>query len=809
MDERKSLEAMRAQMQEGSIEEPPVTKKHQRREALLQELEAYRAEAQEVPFEQSGAKEVHEKRIALAERRLEILEAKQDNTSALKGEYLGQELKTIFEEHGLTLDEEGHFEKDPALEQVQLLFVNLGELDRINQEGDHHSGDQALQSLYDQIEATIQEELVDMGEAKMESYEIYRTGGSKFSVKLDGVPGSIAERIRAKLDTSLDISRILPGKEPAPLAASRIGLEELTEVYDQLPEEEKHSLASDPNSSRIMIGSAFEMLNQLNDKRETETRLDRLIAKIKSGNEAEAEKFYTKFQARALTPMFSEQADRLLSYEEIKNKLSELGALENGTWADRKAEIALQEARRQFEARRLSQRDTERKVSEVAAKNYLEFQGGATETQARYIKQKESNFQEPKPTEGRRRINELSQEKEGLQERFREKNCPEHGSLDPECQELESVSAELDYERAIRDSMTGLKQRGPLFGTLESSLEQGEQISTVYIDMAFLKYFDKEGGRETGNLAILKAGEILDNVSQKFQEAGKRIEAYRIGGDEFAFSVAGEDEAFLKELLRELSEAQISAGEVPLKGDAPLGVYADQALVFNYGVFHTESKESMKTLLQESGLELEHEGTEKENNELAEYMLRFADKQLEIQKAVNRLQVLLQEGLAAEDLESGKYAQLVKYSEKAIFGAVGKNKLNDWRERLKATQESMKSAKTEDERRGFAEELEKQMSQIELEAIEFAIEQIRAKNEESENFEESIDKLIENHVRDKFLEQKISSLESEISSLNKALTEQREKNQELTQENATLKKRIALLEEEKGQIAALREKIRG
>lgn len=785
-----------------------IPKKRVKREALLAELEGYKAEAQEVPFENEELRSAHERRLEIAAKRLEVMDAMHDNTDALKGEYLGRELKTFFDEHALSLDEEGRFEKDPAFEDVQLLFVNLGELDRINQEGDHHSGDLALQMLRDKIEEVVTSELRGLGDPAT-FYEVYRSGGSKFSIKLDKVPKEIAEKIRIKLDTSLDISSILPGKDSAPLAASRIGLDELTDIFNQLPEEDRRAIALDPSSSRFMIGTAFEMLNQLNDKRETEARLDRLVEMIKSGNEAAAKAFYTKYQARALTPLFSKSADALLTYEEVRAKLVELGALENGAWAGVKAEMALKEARRQFESRRLAQRDTERKISEAAAKSYIEFHGTTGETQAKYIKQRESVFEKPKPTEGQVELARLARAKEEAEAALGGKECPERGAIDPDCQDAERAELDLELAEAERDSMTGLKQRGPLFRSLEAALENNESVSTVYIDMAFLKYFDKEGGRDTGNLAIKKAGEILDLVAAKFKEAGKRVEAYRIGGDEFAFSVAGEDEAFLREILKELDAHQVAAGEVPLSGEAPIGVYADQALLFNYGVFHAPSKEEMKAMLAEQGLELESEGTAEENNELAEYMLRFADKQLEIQKAVNRLQVLLQESLHAPDLSSGKYAQLLKYSEKAIFGESGKKKLAEWREKLLPIMEAVAKAETPEAKAAAEDARSRLITEIEREAIEFSIEEIRKKHSESENYEGSIDKIIEGHVREKFLEQKISALETRIQELKAEILAKESENDALSEENERLKSRVAFLEQEKDQITALRKEIRG
>jgi|GEM_PF-1436183 len=780
------------------------------REALMQQIEQYKIAAQEVPFEEAAVKEIYEKRVALAEKQLEVFGAKHDNTGALKGEYLGQSLGETFTEKGFQFDAKGQFEKDPALEQSHLLFVNLGELDRINQEGDHHTGDQALQALKDKIERTVQSELMGLGDKMTTAYSIYRSGGSKFSVALEGVEEGLAEKIREQLDSSLDLSSVLPGKEAAPLAASRISLAEVYDVVDELPDEEKQQLANDARSSRAMISTAFEMLNQLNDKRETETRLDRLTEKIKSGDEEGARAFYTKFQARALTPMFSEHSDQLLSYEDIKEKLVALGALNGEAWADKKAAIALQEARRQFEGRRLAQRDTDRKISEAAAKTYIQFQEGIPqETGARYIKQEQSTFQKPQPTEGKREIQKLAATKQALEAGLAGKECVELGGLDADCQALEEARLDLEYEQAVRDSMTGLKQRGPLFETLEHSLENNGPVATVYIDMAFLKYFDKEGGRETGNIAIMKAGEILDKISTLFKERGKQVEAYRIGGDEFAFSVAGEDKAFLQEVVESLLDEQTAAGAVPLQGEAPVGVYADQSLQFNYGVFHAQSKKEMKNMLQEAGLALEYEGTEQENNELAEYMLRFADKQLEIQKAVARFSVLLQEGLGAEDLTTGKYAQLVKYSEKSIFGAEGKKKLEIWRTSMQEVEAKLKGASTDQDRKVFEEERAALMKQIELEATEFTLTQIQEKNKKNENYEGSIDKRIEEHVRDKFLEQKINTLEGEIQKLQTALDQQQDENKVLTEENASLKKQMTLLKTEKDQIATLREKIRG
>src|SRR5574337_1374330 len=75
------------------------------------------------------------------------------------------------------------------------------------------------------------------------------------------------------------------------------------------------------------------------------------------------------------------------------------------------------------------------------------------------------------------------------------------------CQQAEIAKLNLEIESAWRDSLTGLEQRGRLFENLEAGLDGGESVSMVFIDMAFLKYFDKEGGAETGNLAIQKTAE--------------------------------------------------------------------------------------------------------------------------------------------------------------------------------------------------------------------------------------------------------------------------------------------------------------
>jgi hypothetical protein len=209
-------------------------------------------------------------------------------------------------------------------------------------------------------------------------------------------------------------------------------------------------------------------------------------------------------------------------------------------------------------------------------------------------------------------------------------------------------------------------------------------------------------------------------------------------------------------------------------------------LSFNFGVRHAGSKSELEAFLREQGLPQKEKGTAKENNELADYLVRIADKEVEIQKAVNRMHLLLrEERLASETGNPARYDQLLKYSQKAIFGEKGTKQLAAWSARL-----------------GEAPGSEAVRQEIDREIQAFALEQIEAKHREQVGYETSLDRLIESAVRLRYYEQRERELEARVAELSQKLLEKDAKIEDLQQA-------LKVAQSEREAIAALRGRISG
>jgi hypothetical protein len=186
--------------------------------------------------------------------------------------------------------------------------------------------------------------------------------------------------------------------------------------------------------------------------------------------------------------------------------------------------------------------------------------------------------------------------------------------------------------------------------------------------------------------------------------------------------------------------------------------------------------EGMRKLVKDNGLPMNAEpGSEQERNQLAEYALRFADKQLEIQKGFNRIALLVEEKQSAEKSgDSSRYEQLLKYSQKGIFGAEGEALIN---------------------------QLSQQKDKIPSEQVlKFVIDQIKKKGAAKENYESSIDKVIDERVRELYFEQQINGLKHQLAVLEGELSKTKG-------ENVQLKQKVAELEQEVQNVSNLKQRI--
>ncbi len=687
------------------------------------------------------------------DKRLELSDAQHDNTGSWKGEYFGRDMREDFVARGLEAGADGKLPTSAEDAKTHYLLVNMGELDRVNAMGDHSSGDKALETTAKGVRDTLGAFL------KAEQFDVYRTAGNDFSVRLKNVDRPTAERITRALCGEVSLSSI--GQDPAPIEASLASQSDLVELINALDSSDREAFLTTEKPESPSIGVVKELLQQQNDRQKTESRMRRMQSMIDKQPDKAAE-FYEKYQRKVLGPMFRQAGDQeeTPDFQTFKERFST---------ADTEARhrSAENEARRQYAGRREIQRGIDRALSERAAKQTLGVTGFPEKIPDELetpVTEKEANgYEPPKPTRGFEAIASKRKQVEELK------------AAGADTHDIELASLDAEIEAANRDTLTGLAQRGRMFKHLEAGLEEKKPVGVVYIDMAFLKYFDKEGNGQTGNIAIKKGAEMLDEIAAEASGEGIAVEAYRVGGDEFAFSVVGGDASSIERVKALIVQRQEAAAEIPLQGDSALGKFYKQKLSFNFGSFGPLDVDGMRKLVQENGLPLQAEhGSPEERNELSEYALRFADKQLEIQKGYNRIALLVAEKQqAAKNGDASRYEQLLKYSQKAIFGAEGEALINQV-----STMDEVPSEQV----------------------LKYVIDQLKKKGAAKENYEQSIDRLIDERVRELYFEQQINGLKHQIGEMQQKLAK-------TEGENVELKKKVAELEEEVKNVSNLKQRI--
>ncbi len=693
----------------------------------------------------------------VGQKRRELAKAKLDNTGVWKGPYFGRDLKNLLEERNLEDGPEGKIAKTNEDQTTHFILVNMGELDRLNAGGDHTVGDNALKATADAIKKQL------AGKVAEGDYDIYRTAGNDFSVKLKNTDVAVARQLALALSGKVDLSHIK--QEAAPVEASLMSQSDLVDVLNGLEDGDRQAFMDEEDKAGESINIVKELLQQQNDIQKIEMRFRRMEEKLAEGDAA-AEPFYKEFQSKVFSGALGVAN---LEYADFVKKLKEMGygdPARADEYREAKHRLALKDARRQYQDRRGEASGVEKILVEEAAKKALSEAEATGSREGKTVPpeaQQEAAFTAPEDTRGKK----LVAQKEA-----------EYASSKTELAYLD-----LEIEKAKRDTLTGLAERGAMFGNLSEGLKNKEQMSLVFIDMAFLKYFDKEGGRETGNIAIKKAAELLDKLAAEVSTDGLKVEAYRIGGDEFALGILGGTPSKVAELQKLLVKKQLEAPPIPLQGKQAAGTYYKQKLSFNYGVFGPKNLDEAKAFMQEKGIKLHSEpGSDDEREEVVEFALKLSDKQLEIQKGVNRITLLTEELRAAKASgDSGKFDQLIKYSQKGIFGKKGEKLIRELAE--KPSGDGVERV------------------------LRFVVDAIREKSSKREGYENSLDKIIDEKVKELYFDQQLEGMRDAIQQLQTELAAANTKNETLHAENQQLRMQIAELQQEVQSVAGLRQKI--
>lgn len=710
----------------------------------------------------------------VADKKIELFARERDFTGSWKHDRLGRNLVRDMRDQDWESDESGHFKITDEDQRNHLLLINLGELDRLNQAGGHALGDAGLKLAVEQAEQTVREILSALPEYKderrlAEAYDFYRYSGNDFVLNLRRVDVEIAEEIRKRLSYdvsrgSVDLSSVKAGVEAAPLSVSRVSRADGLALLNQL---EFASGQAGLNNQKILLEAMFEKLQTLNDLAKNESRLMRMSEKMRAAvlypeAEAEAKQFFEQFMRKALSSMLREGGGAVLDYEKLKQVMLDKRAFDipaSTEWTHFVSEQSLRQALENLKERRAVGRQIELNLARVVARDTLRrVENFGLEAEFSAVPLSAGSFTAPLQTNGQEALARLAA-------------AAQEARASGELGAAQAKLARVEYqiEAAKRDNKTGLYGRQVYFETLEDAWENKKSAATIVVDMAFLKYFDKEGGTQAGDMSIQKVAEILDTLANQFTERyeaeGVKVEVYRLGGDEFAINVIGGDSEIVKQILDLMRQAESGAGRVPA-GPGARAAYQPEALRFNYGVREARDAESFKQELEQAGIPLKHRGTELEKNELTEYLWKLADTELEIQKSCHRLMMLVERALQVKETgETGNFEILLAYSQKAIFGEAGSKKIQ---ELVKALADSREYGVTLGEVRG--------------EIIKFVIDQMDQRNLKAEQFRTALDHHIEEAVRRRFFENRIYELEEQIGALQEHLKREISQREDVTRE---------------------------
>ncbi len=728
-----------------------------------------------------------------------------DTTGAWKGDRFGSTLRDALDSQAKENPKTKELEFSQELRRSHILMVNMGELDRLNETGEHALGDRALELAVARINDTCrniiletQPELAEQGEnAVLSKFEVFRTAGNDFSVILKDLDAETAKRIQnAIAEEPISVDRLKPGEDSAPLTVDMLSMSAMTEVYGRLAEFKPPKM----DRSTFIISLLHEKLQTINDFNKVRNRFTRIVEKIRQpGGSIDARTLYDKFLQKSLGNAFGSGEGKGLDFDTFVKEITAAGALDGDPVAWRKVVFnkAAESAINQYLSRNTGNRENAQRFLELMLEDLTKAGqevGVSTlqiETQADFAGFTEIGEAQEKAielfgqrsaflgeTEGEERLKVLAS---GVDREF--------GPDEKSQAEKRKAELELSIEKAKRDTLTGLSLRGVFYKNIESKFENDEPVSIISIDMAFLKYFDKEGGTLVGNEAIRTAARILDHVKRELKKKGIDAEASRVGGDEFALTIGSADKDVINEAVAIIRDAQAEVGPIPAYEGA-LTTFAPEGLQFNVGISIAPSRQEFEDFLKSKGIEMPRDATERQvQQKLADYLARVADTQIESGKNVERFVFLLNRSLAAlnapEDQKSARQMNLqilTAYSEKAIFGSAGKAKIAEWLPKLQSAEASVKDLVTQ-------------------EIIPFVKQELQKKGKEEFQMGESLERAMEYELRMTLNQIYIEELESSLAERLDELGEEHER-------VVSLKKQLESSRQEMDELRNLRQQIK-
>ncbi len=640
---------------------------------------------------------------------LEVFDLTHDPTGALKREAIDGDLAEQLSERIAT-------EKEPQTvispENITPVFlVNMGELDRLNKVSPDF-GNSALTHLADVLSRKLETALGPIvGDNPENFYKIYRADNNSFMVRfVREVPKEVAENLREHLsmpagatweekekEAGEEEKKFLGQKlESPPVIADYVSVEE---VLSGLPP----NLRSSGKAETYAVGALKDVLFSLQDARKIVSRVERM-REVMGRDPAAAQDLYDKFLKKSILGTFSIEVgpDALQTpvekYQQFSDYIETLGPdpkhAQAVLWETAFGKV-LADLKERYEKNKEYAKQVQGFVADKVKKEHelnVSERGSSGPPGPTMPKDKPvTEFVAPKRAEATHGLQIIAALEAETAKEF------------PNEQQKRIAEKRLARERAMRDKDTGLELRGPMFKKLESAMEDpSKRIASISMDMGFLKYFDQVGGRETGDMAILKVAEIFQKVEDTFSRDGIEISTHRLGGDEFGMSVVGESAISPEDFRAKLRELQVAlyreierAGRIPPQtGSKP--TYFASKLNIGIGVHLYEdgqvaAAEDARYGLTEKVPEDVVEGLPAydawKRNKRAEHLVKVADKVMEFQKASNRLMLLVEKIKGIQDLkaknggaedirrEEEHLKQLLAFSDKAIGGEKGRKRL--------------------------------------------------------------------------------------------------------------------------------------
>ncbi len=617
-------------------------------------------------------------------------------------------------------------------------MVTVVELSRLNSEGGHDAGNKAMSSTVQVIENKIQAALradpriieALQGKEIEDLYEIYHTRGADFAYTLDlsmlpdEIQGGIAKLVSKEIgeQRTENVGKI----EGSLLGVATLSQADGIEMFNTLQEKVnniKEPGIADDDVKRFTIDLVRKRLEATLEQQHLHKKAVQYRKLLADGKQEEATLYFQKYMERMLAGTSLPVADKFASASDDEIQLAINEKLGQAFVRERYA-LDIEDQKVIDVVAKYDVPTTEPAVLNDQDRAILDSQ--------RTMLYEDLVKYEPN-TAGSKLLKELadvSKQASILLKKLGEDPDAINGLDGAELQTIESLqklmtiparisiedttieipqnllmmrkrleekvasSADIDHiknlydaykqEMAIRenqiDALTGLRNRGEYTIALADKLmvadllPAGESIRTMFIDLGFLQYFNT-GGREVGNLALQRTGEMMEEALRRTGIAG---EAFRYAGDEFTilFNGSKEDET---RLLKALDEVRNEVGEIP-RTERSGELYRPEKLMLNYGTAdHQLAKDAMQRVYERKVNAGEVLDTESDEYfmYLANLQTRIADLGVDSQKSMSRFDFMfdrLQNDFHNEQLPSDmnllqrQTELLVKYSQKALLG---------------------------------------------------------------------------------------------------------------------------------------------